>query len=116
MPSLQREHIEIANSAQEAFRKMPSAPFDMVISDMHMPGLDGLALMRQIRRHYPEVKLILMTGDNTVEVADSANEIGVDCCIEKPYIPRQFAETVRDLLADGAGGKNDSENVEKGVT
>ncbi len=106
--------VATAHSAQEAFRKMLAEPFDLVISDMHMPGMDGLTLLRQMRMHYPGVRLILLTGDNSKEITESTRQAGVHHCIAKPFIPRQLAETVIALLADTPRGDVDSDVHEKG--
>jgi CheY-like chemotaxis protein len=94
------DQVATASSAQQAFRKMLAEPFDLVISDMHMPGMDGLTLLRQVRTYYPDMRLMLMTGDFGKEIERRAREAGVHHCIAKPYVPRQLAETVSALLTD----------------
>jgi HD-like signal output (HDOD) protein len=51
-----------ATSGQEALEMMSSSPFDVVVTDMRMPGMDGLALLEEVRRLYPQMVRIVLSG------------------------------------------------------
>ena len=98
--------VETAASGEEAWQKVSAEPFDLVISDLHMPGTDGLALLGRIRVHYPGIQLILMTGDVSAEIERRSRRSGVYHCISKPVPAEQLAAIVHDLLAGpGAMGR-----------
>ncbi len=86
---LEEEGYEVvtAASGEEALRLLERAPHDLVISDLKMPGMDGVALLREIRQRYPEVVVILLTAFGTVETAVEAMKLGAYDYITKPVNP-----------------------------
>ncbi|MBM4347260.1 MAG: response regulator, partial [Deltaproteobacteria bacterium] len=64
--------VEIALSGPEAFTKMKENPFDIVITDLKMPGMDGMDVLRTLRKEYPDTFVIMITGFSTVETAVEA--------------------------------------------
>ena len=92
--------VTIALSAEDARQKMLVEPFDLVISDMHMGVLDGLTLLKEIGTLKPGIRLVLVTGDISPELAQRA---GVHRCISKPCPAELLATTVRDLLSHPEG-------------
>ena len=92
------DHVATAASAGNAHQKMLAEPFDLVITDLHMPGVDGLTLLGQIRAHYPNIRLVLLTGDISPEIESRAHQAGVHCCISKPFPAERLAATILALL------------------
>ena len=92
------DQVATAVSAGDAYLKMLANSYDLVISDLNMPGLDGLTMLEEIGKHYPDVRLVLMTGDLGLEIRRSAHRAGVDQCIAKPFPAQQLAASVRALL------------------
>lgn len=78
-------------SAEEALERLSKDPgvtpckFDIVASDMVMPGMDGIDLMKRIRRSCPDVLLIMITGDGAIETASKAIEAGAFGYMTKPF-------------------------------
>ena len=76
----------VETSPQRAIQVAKVTPLDMVISDFLMPELDGIHLLLEIRRLYPESALILLTGYADKENAIRAiNEVGIFHYMEKPW-------------------------------
>ena len=75
-----------ASSAEEAIDMIEEGGFypDLVISDILMPGISGLELLRYIKTHFPEILVMLLTGNYTDEIAMIAHEAGAICCDKKP--------------------------------
>ena len=70
---IRRGHgVRIAPDGQEALRLMGEKPPDLVISDIQMPGMDGIAFLKAVREKFPDLPVILMTGYATVETAVAA--------------------------------------------
>ncbi len=83
--------------ALEAFRKTPSA-FDLIITDMTMPGMTGAQLAESVRKINPHIPIILTTGYSEKITATQANEMGIDHFISKPFSPKELALLIRQLL------------------
>jgi two-component system response regulator YesN len=58
--------VEIALSGKEAFKKMKENPFDIVITDLKMPEIDGMEVLKRFRKEYPDAIIIMITGFGTV--------------------------------------------------
>lgn len=74
-----------AGSAREALGLLAQAPYDVLLTDLVMPEMDGLALLERVRRNHPVVVVILMTGGATVESAVRALKGGACDYVLKPF-------------------------------
>ncbi len=74
-----------AASAAEALDMLGKASFDVLLTDLTMPGMDGLSLMERVRAEYPDTAIILMTGGATVESAVQALKGGASDYVVKPF-------------------------------
>jgi signal transduction histidine kinase/DNA-binding NarL/FixJ family response regulator len=94
--------IETALSAEEGLNKLRTTPYDIVISDYQMPGMDGIAFLKVVRTRYPKLPFVIFTGRGREEVAIEALNSGADRYIQKGGDPRsQFTElihTVKDSV------------------
>ncbi|MBI4872053.1 MAG: sigma-54-dependent Fis family transcriptional regulator [Candidatus Riflebacteria bacterium] len=84
-----------ASSAVEALNLMQAQPFDLVLTDLRMPGVDGLEFLRRTRELYPETLVILITGYATIESAIAAMKEGAFDYLTKPYNLEAVRMTVR---------------------
>jgi len=91
--------ILIAASATEAFRIMARERVDLVLTDLRMPGIDGLDLMRRIRRSRPGVIVILLTAYGTVQTAVQAMKEGAYDYLTKPLNLDELEMVVRRAIA-----------------
>jgi len=55
-------HIDFANNGQEALERLAQEPYDVIISDVKMPGMDGVQLLTEVRTQYPHITRLLLTG------------------------------------------------------
>ncbi len=90
---------------QEALRAMAEEPFDVVVTDMRMPGMDGAALLTEVSRQHPQVVRIVLSGQSSKEA--TLKSVGVaHQFLAKPCDPEKLKQTVnqafalRDLLSD----------------
>ncbi len=90
-------------SSTEAFQCFSSTPdrFDLVITDMTMPGMNGDKLTENLRKIRPDIPVILCTGFSKKLDGQSTREIGVNALINKPVATTKLANIVRKVL-DGA--------------
>ena len=77
--------VETASNGNQALELIESMAFDVVISDIMMPGIDGLALAERLRDEHPDVMVILMTGYASMNTAVEAIKRGVFDYILKPF-------------------------------
>ncbi|MDP7033310.1 MAG: sigma-54 dependent transcriptional regulator [Planctomycetota bacterium] len=92
--------IELAESAEQALEHLSASPFDLVLSDIVMPGMDGIELLENIRSRYPSILVIMMTAFGTVGKAVRAMKEGAYDFIEKPLDLHRVRQTVSDALGD----------------
>jgi len=89
---------EIALSGKEAFEKMKEHPFDIVITDLKMPGIDGMEVLKTLRKEYPDTIVIMITGFSTVETAVEAMKLGAFDYIPKPFTPDEVTVVVKKAI------------------
>lgn len=83
---LERRRITVTGvaSGEEALKQLETFPVDVVILDVKMPGMDGLETLRHIKRRWPFVEVILLTGHGSVESGIQGMELGAYDYVMKP--------------------------------
>jgi DNA-binding NtrC family response regulator len=94
---LEREGYEIAStpSAEEALAILEKSPHHLVITDLGLPGISGIDLLKRVRVEYPEAAIILMTAFGTVQTAIEAMKAGAYDYITKPIHPFELKALVK---------------------
>ncbi|OGP70039.1 MAG: hypothetical protein A2169_09900, partial [Deltaproteobacteria bacterium RBG_13_47_9] len=77
-------HVETADSAEDALQKIEKSRFELVLTDLKMPEMDGLQLVTEIAKSKPEILTVLMTGHGTIDSALEAMKQGASDYIMKP--------------------------------
>lgn len=90
--------VVTASSGEEALEKFDAQMFDLVITDIAMPGIDGLELLSIIKSRSPETKVIIITAYGTDEREERAFKIGADKYIEKPFDISELRNLVFKLI------------------
>ncbi len=88
-----------ANSASEALETLKSCDVDIVLTDMKMPGMDGIELLEHVKRKDPELPVIMMTAHGTVEKAVEAMQKGAYNYILKPFENESLIVYVKKAVA-----------------
>ncbi|OIQ25593.1 sigma-54 dependent transcriptional regulator [uncultured Vibrio sp.] len=83
-----------ADSAEDALVKLKSNSIDIVVSDVQMAGMGGLALLRNIKQHWPNLPVLLMTAYANIEDAVSAMKDGAIDYMAKPFAPEVLLNMV----------------------
>jgi two-component system response regulator AtoC len=93
--------IEVAavGSGSEALAVLEDRPIDVMISDLHMPEMDGLALLGRMNAQWPAVPVIILTAHGTVPVAVEAMKRGASDFVLKPFDRDELLFVVRKALA-----------------
>jgi CheY-like chemotaxis protein len=87
-----------APSAEEAMLEARLTPFDLAVVDIRLPGMDGLELMRRIRKTRPEAQVILITGNSTPRIEAEARQLNPLAYLLKPIRPNEFAAALQKGL------------------
>ncbi len=77
--------VEISASGEEALEKFPSQSFDVILLDLLMPGMDGIEVLRRIKKVDPLAAVIIITAYGSVESAIAAMKIGALDYVQKPF-------------------------------
>jgi len=91
-------HVVVAGNGKEAMEKMERATFDLVITDVRMPGKDGMDLLNFVKRTNPLLPVIVITAYGTIEDAVRAIKHGAFDYLEKPFSPERLYETVQRAI------------------
>jgi DNA-binding NtrC family response regulator len=87
--------VETAFTGQSALEKFRGNGFDLVVSDLRLPDIDGLEVIRGIKQEKPEVKVIIITGYPSVASAVDAVRMGVMDYLRKPFDSEELVGAVR---------------------
>ena len=89
--------VVTAESGEEALQIFAGEPFDIVITDMAMKGMDGLQTMEAIKQINPAQDVVIVTGISDVQMAVNAMKKGVTDYILKPVIPEDFLHLIKTI-------------------
>ena len=78
------EKVTVAFSGQEGLDALVKAPIDVVILDIKMPGMDGIETLREIKKKFPLVEVIMLTGHGSTETAVEGMKLGAFDYLMKP--------------------------------
>jgi len=95
--------VESAASGMEGLEKLPEGHFDLVMTDVRMPEMDGFAVLRAIRdycvaSHRPPFEEVVLTGFNDVHALESAQSLGIRHFVLKPFDTDELLDEVYRLL------------------
>jgi excisionase family DNA binding protein len=90
--------VELAPDGRTALERLRIIPYDLLITDLKMPGVDGLTVIREARRLKPDLPVIIITGFSTEASAIEAINLGVSGYLTKPFrVPRVLAAAAKAL-------------------
>jgi two-component system response regulator GlrR len=90
--------VESAENAKVALGKLKTFHPHLVISDLRMEGMDGMALFEQVRQQHPSMPVIILTAHGTIPDAISATKQGVFSFLTKPFESKELLETVSQAI------------------
>ncbi|HNX90696.1 MAG TPA: response regulator [Candidatus Omnitrophota bacterium] len=92
--------VDTVDNGSLALDALAKKRYEVVITDISMPVMDGIQLLRAIRKEYPMVHCIIMTGYVTMENILSCMRLGADTCIYKPFEDlKEMEEAVESAVA-----------------
>lgn len=90
--------VAVAASGREAIATAKARLPDLILLDIKMPGLDGMATFRRLKKIYPEVVVVILTGCGTIATAREAMKLGAFDYVTKPLNPPFLKTVIRDAL------------------
>lgn len=90
--------VRTANSGQAALAEVEKLQPQIVLLDVHMPGMDGMSTLREIKKRYPLIKVIMVTALETREKIEEAMRLGADNYITKPLSLEYLEKDVREKI------------------
>jgi len=105
--------VECANDGVAAFNKINNGTYDLVLSDISMPNLDGIELLRLIRNSQPNLSVVMMSGLATTDNVIDALNLGAAFFIKKPFKVNQVLDSIKAKLGrvQTEKGAQDSEAI-----
>jgi len=98
----------IAESGDKALKLLTSESFDCAVVDVKMPGMDGIELLRRMRRDYPDTAVVLLTGHASVELGVQGIELGAFEYLMKPVELDELLDTIRRAAGKAAVEPSDN--------
>ncbi|HAE87139.1 TPA: response regulator [Candidatus Marinimicrobia bacterium] len=95
-----------AVNGEEALEKMKETPATLMFLDLKMPGMDGMQVLKEVRKSWPGTRVIIITAHGNIEKAVEAMKIGAVDFIQKPFSPSEIRTLTQKVL--------DREKLEEG--
>jgi DNA-binding response OmpR family regulator len=90
--------VDVAPDGRSAIERMRMYPYDLLIADLKMPGMDGLTVIREAKRYKADLPVIIITGFSTESSAIEAVNLGVSGYLTKPFrVPQVLAAAAKAL-------------------
>ena len=99
--------VEEACSGFEALHCLPRASFDLIITDINMPDINGLELVSFVKKNpsYQRIPLVIVSTEGSEQDRQRGLGLGADAYLVKPFAPEELQQIVSDLLARVAGAE-----------
>ena len=91
--------VYTAANGIEALERLKTSQVGIVISDIHMPGMDGLTLMGEIKARYPGLPVVLITGFSVSEARKIALGKGADAFVAKPFRMKELKDVIESFYS-----------------
>jgi two-component system, LuxR family, response regulator FixJ len=94
-------HVSVFSCAEDCLAALSRQPCDVVITDVRMAGMDGLSLLREIKRHFPWLHVIIATAYGDIRLAVEALKAGAADFIEKPLDRQELLLAIQNAQKTG---------------
>jgi CheY-like chemotaxis protein len=98
--------VTVATTPAEALERLDSGSFDLLVTDLVMPGMDGLALAAEVRSRHPALPIVLVTSQGSEEIAIQALRAGASSYVSKHLLGLQLLDVTRPLLEAAAARRD----------
>lgn len=97
-----------ARNGREALEKLAAGPVDFILTDIHMPEMDGFELLAALRRdsRLARIPVAVVTSEGRGELVDRAMALGASFYLKKPFAPEEFSRVLRQALGEEEHGND----------
>lgn len=92
--------VDVADSGRVALNKFRTKKFDLMVTDLRLPDIDGMEVIEQVRESRPDTKVVIITGYPSVATAVKAVKLGISDYLRKPFTDDEFMEAVDTAMKD----------------
>lgn len=92
-------NVDIASDGYEAIELIKKQVYDLIITDLKMPKMDGFEVLRWIKDISPSSKVIVITGFSTPDIAEKSLSAGAAKYLEKPFSPETLISVVKAVIS-----------------
>jgi DNA-binding NtrC family response regulator len=96
--------VALVDTAEEGLVRLKAEPFDLLVTDKNLPGIDGLEVLRQARGVRPQLRALLITGFPTPETQSAASDLGVHAYVTKPFGVHDILDICEAAIRASRGG------------
>ena len=98
----ERYDVDTASDGRSALERLRMYPYDLLIADLKMPGIDGLSVIREAKRLKPDLPVVIITGYSTETAAIEAVNLGVSGYLTKPFRVPQVLNAAAKAIGEPA--------------
>jgi two-component system chemotaxis response regulator CheY len=91
--------VDVAKNGQEGVEKFKGGQFQLIVTDINMPIMDGISLIKEVRKLDQEVPVITLTTESEDQMKQKGYEAGANGWIVKPFRPAQFLDIIKQILS-----------------
>jgi two-component system C4-dicarboxylate transport response regulator DctD len=92
--------VVLAKTAEQALSIFEPGKFDLIITDVRLPGKSGLELLSEVLIKDPDIKSIIVTAYDSFEVREKARALNADAFLPKPFTVQTLKETIKDIFKE----------------
>ena len=97
--------IDTVYSGEDGLAKIDQEKYDLVITDLMMPGMSGMDVLRTVKERKLDLTVVIFTGFATAETAREALKMGAFDYIPKPFTPDEFRDVIHNAIKSGENGE-----------
>jgi len=90
--------VETVGTGEQALEAMENQPYDIVLLDLRMPGMDGMSILKTMKTRWPEGEVIMITGYPSIDTAREAIRLGACDYLAKPLAPGEVIEAANNAI------------------
>lgn len=110
--------VATVSGAEKAFGYLASNPVDVVLLDINMPKMDGITALEEMKKRHPEIKVIMISADATIDKVRQVMRLGAYGFLMKPFDHDELVKIVNEALSNNVSIKSsegtDERNREEG--
>jgi CheY-like chemotaxis protein len=98
--------VDVARDAFQAMERFKAAPYDLIITDIKMRGMDGIQLIREVKKSDSDLKIVIITAYGSLETVKEAAKLGVVEMISKPFKIQEIKDVLLRMLNNSSTSKD----------